>query len=818
MTSCSICNPPTHTHDWYAVFCEAEHPHADYNYCRGGCKEYLGTNRWKSNCASCNPDLVCQHTGGNFWADDTHPHAIWCRDCSALVAPQGSKSGCTTCYPPQGNSAVTITASTSLTSVTDSGVLSIEYEKEVNDSFSYSASVSGNDTLKSIVCSGPQGTSSTGLVALNNNTLGTYTITATTNKGAVRTISVTVKTQSAAIGDISFRTVGINVKRIYDPNNTQRSAGGSIRLEGASVIPQSEYAKIASMVGRYDGLTYQLNGSLVIEVRNNKTSKVLGTFDVEADIGALLSGWGWGASTIADFQTMQSTNIAYQAPKKINATATYCSQDKSTVFGAINASSVITPDFIFPYETKTISFSAGAVGVDASKWEYHGAQWLGSPTLGSGSAIGQTTVTDTFTSAKSSASYYFYWKEKVTKGSITVNVRSSSGGAILGATVSLGGKSGGSGSTFSELPFGTYTASASAPGYYSGSATGTISSSTRDTTITVVLTPVPIPEVTLSVTPIIDGTYRMGSKVMVAAYISSDVNMTRSSPAKVSMTATYAKKEGSSYKTENIGSQTKDVVVPAGDKNIVWFELTLPSGGYYTNRVNITYVVSAPAGYGGYNRSRNVDINVVDIVSRGSPNSGYEELAPDTYARLNRKTSTGRTLTWSVWEHNGSSFNKRNFSVKLNHDAILKPDVTAGYSKYSNTSRLWTTRSGYSVNTELTVKVENLAGMIVGKAGADIFYPEFNYSDSAVKSDNLVHNGGGVREGEILHEFVFKQNTGSISKNRMHLIPIWFPDGEYTVCYSVYDIWTPVGELTSSTYATVNIDGSMYDDSYAPPR
>ena len=44
--------------------------------------------------------------------------------------------------------------------------------------------------------------------------------------------------------------------------------------------------------------------------------------------------------------------------------------------------------------------------------------------------------------------------------------------------------------------------------------------------------------------------------------------------------------------------------------------------------------------------------------------------------------------------------------------------------------------------------------------------------------------------------------------------PIWYPDGEYTVKYAVYDLWTPAGMLTGNTYALIRINGSMYDDYY----
>ena len=194
--------------------------------------------------------------------------------------------------------------------------MSIEYSKEIDDHFYYSATVTGNDSLKSITCTGGGGTSSSGSVRLKGDrSITTYTITATTNKGATRTISVTIKTQTAAVGDIRYQTVGMNIREIAR-NNFNKPVNGRISLEGASNIPQSENDRIAAMVGRFDGGTYTLNGSLVIKVSNSKTGKDYGEFDVLSDYDELIGAFGWGQNTLADFETMQSADVTYRHQKK----------------------------------------------------------------------------------------------------------------------------------------------------------------------------------------------------------------------------------------------------------------------------------------------------------------------------------------------------------------------------------------------------------------------------------------------------------------------------------------------------------------------
>lgn len=587
MSSCITCNPCANGHDYYAYYCEAEHPHANYNYCkRCAYKQYDGTNRYKSNCKQCNPELECKHTG-EYWTDTAHPHPVYCRGCSEVIQPITTLSTCSLCKT-EGSSDLIITAWTELTSVTGSGVLSIEHSKEINDYFCYEVSVTGNDTIKSVTCTGPGGAYSGGYIKLTNDNLGTFKITATTNKGATKTISVTIKTQTPAVGDIRYRTVGMNVREI-NGNNYFKAVNGRIALEGASIIPESENNKIAGMVGRYDGGTYTLNGSLVISVSNIKTGKEYGEYDVLTEYSALTSDFGWGQSTLQDFKTMQNADITYQAPKEIKATATYCSQDKSTVFGSVTAQQIGAPQYIFPYQTYTAVFTSNMVFVP-SEWQYHGVQWIYSPQGNgyfNGSAVGQSSVGVTFNKDTPACSFYFYWKEgtkeeeppaEIKTGSITVTARDASTSALISnATVSAGGKSGSNGSTFSNLPLGSYTATASAPGYYLGSRAATLTESNLSVAVTIYLTRVPtVSQSTITVTVkdketnnVISGAKVEGAGTIKTTNSSGVVSYSNIGAGTYQFNATAeGYKEGSAATTVGAGA-TKDITIyldPAKDE------------------------------------------------------------------------------------------------------------------------------------------------------------------------------------------------------------------------------------------------------------
>ena len=399
ISNCTTCDPCANGHVFTdGPWVDANHTsgkgHAEYYYCdTGNCtvKQYTGKYAYKSNCKQCNPDLVCKHTG-EFWTETIHPHPVYCRSCSDIIQSFSTLSTCSLCNS-QGSSTIIITAWTNLTSVSGSGVLSIEHSKEIDDYFYYEARIEpvGFDTIKTLSCVGANAFYSGGCVRLTNDNLGTYTITATTNKGATKTISVTIKTQTPGVGDIRYRTVGMNVNTIKG-NGINKAVNSRIALEGASIIPESEHNKIAEMVGRFDGGTYTLIGSLVIKVYNVKTGKEYGEYDVLTEFNALTSEFEWGQNTLQDFQTMKNAEITYQAPKQVNATAIYCSQDRSAVFGSVTAQQLGAPQYMFPYETHTTIFTNNLVSIP-SGWQYHELQWTYSPQgngYTNGSSVGQS--------------------------------------------------------------------------------------------------------------------------------------------------------------------------------------------------------------------------------------------------------------------------------------------------------------------------------------------------------------------------------------------------------------------------------------------
>jgi len=424
---------------------------------------------------------------------------------------------------------------------------------------------------------------------------------------------------------------------------------------------------------------------------------------------------------------------------------------------------------------------------------------------GSGSASISTSATTN--------SVTIYLTKLPTSGSITVTVRDKDTNTVLsGATVSGGGYSGTTGSSgtvsFGTMQFTTYTFTASKAGYDSNTGSATISATSATKSITIYLSKKKA-DVGV-VAEAVDGTVYRGSTIMVSADVYGDaaIDFTPDNPLTVTMKAT--RNGGTVFDT-----QTKSVICPKGDTNLVWFTVDIPETGYSSADVTFTFTVTTPVTITDTASTNDVSSKTVTtyvLPNRSTPDASFELDPPADFTDSTYKTNNNKQLSWTVWEWD-DGFVEKTYSAKLTVKAELTPDTTAVWSKYNNARKLWTTRSGYGLNTAVTVSLTGVYNdMFAGNAKVNTYYPEFNYSTAADKSNMLLM--GSENESGYSASFTFDSNTDTISGNKMHVSPVWFPDGEYSVKYEVYDIWTPAGMLTSNTYAIINIEGSLYDDYY----
>ncbi|KJR46168.1 hypothetical protein UF75_3455 [Desulfosporosinus sp. I2] len=245
---------------------------------------------------------------------------------------------------------------------------------------------------------------------------GPYTITAKTDKGAVLTITVNVVFQVKATYDIRYRTTAINLKEIYEGDKLIKSfpTPQRVRLENANTVAEDEKERIAGLIGRSDGKTYTLKGSLIVEIHNFATGKIYGTYDTDEDFVPLTTGYGWTPKALIAFETMRDTAISYQAPVKLNIDATWCSENKQEIYGKLSAQDKGVPEYLYPYQTTAVTFSKEDSPLSRN-FIYSGLEWDYTPESAAyvdGESKTQTSLTQPINYKIPAAGFYFKFKKQ----------------------------------------------------------------------------------------------------------------------------------------------------------------------------------------------------------------------------------------------------------------------------------------------------------------------------------------------------------------------------------------------------------------------
>jgi hypothetical protein len=214
------------------------------------------------------------------------------------------------------------------------------------------------------------------LTAENKESCGPYTITAKTDQGAVLTITANVIFQVKAVYDIRYRTIGMNVREIYDGETLIKSFPEPQRIDivNANTVADYEKERIAGWIGKCDGRTYTLKGSNVVEIHNFSSGKIYGTYDTNTEFETLTTSYGWTHKSLTAFETMRNTALSYQAPVKVDIEATWCDVNKQKVYGKLTAQDKGVPELLYPYQTTSVTFTKDDVLLSRN-FQYMGLEW-----------------------------------------------------------------------------------------------------------------------------------------------------------------------------------------------------------------------------------------------------------------------------------------------------------------------------------------------------------------------------------------------------------------------------------------------------------
>lgn len=248
----------------------------------------------------------------------------------------------------------------------------------------------------------------------NKDACGPCTVTAKTDEGAVLVVTANVVFQVRAIYDTRYRTIGMNVKEIYEGETLLKSFPEPQRIDlvSANTVADHEQERIAAWINRCDGGTYTLKGSLVVEIYGYASGKLYGIYDTDTDFEPLTTRYGWTEKALIAFETMRDTALSYQAPVKIDVEATWCDESKQEIFGKLTAQDKGVPELLYPYQTTSVTFRKDDIKLSRN-FQYMGLEWDYTPETAAytdGESETQTEITQKIHYQIPAADVYFKFK------------------------------------------------------------------------------------------------------------------------------------------------------------------------------------------------------------------------------------------------------------------------------------------------------------------------------------------------------------------------------------------------------------------------
>ncbi len=261
-----------------------------------------------------------------------------------------------------------------------------------------------------------------------------------------------------------------------------------------------------------------------------------------------------------------------------------------------------------------------------------------------------------------------------------------------------------------------------------------------------------------------------------------------------------------------------EITVPANEENLVWFKWRVPE---YT--AGMTLHCCASVNPEGTIPETNYDNNgamiINDSVQRGcseTPDTSYERDRPQDFVYSGiHYVEDFQVARWTVWEQEDDHFVRKSYAFSIADYSLINliPDSDAPNDNSDGV------RSGHGFLFETSQYVIPFLssggtrpdeGSFTGVQSCRLLLPEYNYSTE----ENCCLDLDPVREytsGSWTTDFALKENSCSDSSKRIHFIPVWFPDGVYSMVLVSGDVWTPAGMIVSRMSVFITISGDAYD-------
>ena len=312
----------------------------------------------------------------------------------------------------------------------------------------------------------------------------------------------------------------------------------------------------------------------------------------------------------------------------------------------------------------------------------------------------------------------------------------------------------------------------------------------------------------------VNGEYTEGSQVISSFYVGNEGSSDILPEDNVSFDfLVYALENGT---VKVVSQQTWDkVVIPANGRNLVYFKWVVPADSAGT-----TFYCKGTVNHANAAKEQNSDNNTTeyavvatDYVSSQTPNTRFEKNAPAGYSpNATAPVAKAGSATWNMWVYENGKLVLKSYGIAVGNTT---PTVTPGSGCLTaeKVGATWKMKSGYGIALSWNPLLIAKSGYIM--PGTDAYteaqivyatFPEFGFSTANEKYRTLEKVGGAYR---------FIANPNADKNERVHFIPVYVANGNYTVSVTATQIWTPAGMITAIRNAnTLIIDGTMYDDYY----
>ena len=257
-----------------------------------------------------------------------------------------------------------------------------------------------------------------------------------------------------------------------------------------------------------------------------------------------------------------------------------------------------------------------------------------------------------------------------------------------------------------------------------------------------------------------------------------------------------------------------DVVVPAGGTNLVYFKWKVPAG-LNGMTVYLECTVNADQHMNEENFENNTLFTTATVSLIGqsqTPDTRFESEAPSSYQNVSTPSDSTDQATWTMWEYEDGSFVLKKYGIQISSDSpVVAPSSDCVSAVYENDK--WTMRSGYGITMSYAPSISTVSGYDHPDSNA---YTSVQYAVATFPEFRYFDTNGNCRTFQYENDsYQFVENPEADGNARVHFIPVYVRDGNYTVSVTATHVWTPTGMIEATRSANVIIiDGTIYDDWY----